>query len=121
MNVNFDDIGDILEYGNISDNDAIEICNMILKASMDEKDEIVLEAMFHAVYMGVSHRHIAKQINIDIIVEKLEYFSEQILDYIIIIMAYSGKTKYIEMIKKIGEKYCDLDVNEAINILKYNI
>lgn len=74
--------------------------------------------MFNAVYIGVSHHNIAK--NIDTILPKLEFFNEEILDYIITIMAFSGNLKYIELIEKIGEIYPELDVKEAIFELKSN-
>lgn len=120
MNVNYDDIGDILEYGNISDNEAIDLCNRILEESINEKDNVILESMFNAVYIGVSHHNIAKNIDIDAILPKLEFFNEEILDYIITIMAFSGDLRYIELIEKIGEIYPELDVDEAILELKSN-
>ena len=120
MNVNYDDLGDVLEYGAISDNEAIEMCDNILKESLTETDDIVLESMFHAVYMGVSHRDIASKIDIDLILEKLECFSEEVQDYVITIMARSGKQKYTETIKMIGQMYPELDIDDALNELRSN-
>ena len=41
-----------------------------------------------------------------------------ISDYIISILAFTGKRKYINIIKSIGEKYGDLDISEAIGELE---
>ena len=46
------------------------------------------------------------------------YYSEEISDYIISILAFTGKRKYINIIKGIGEKYGDLDISEAIGELE---
>ena len=46
------------------------------------------------------------------------YYSEEISDYIISILAFTGKRKYINIIKSIGEKYGDLDISEAIGELE---
>ena len=46
------------------------------------------------------------------------YYSEEISDYIISILAFTGNRKYINIIKSIGEKYGDLDISEAIGELE---
>ena len=46
------------------------------------------------------------------------YYSEEISDYIISILAFTGKRKYINIINSIGEKYGDLDISEAIGELE---
>ena len=46
------------------------------------------------------------------------YYSEEISDYIISILAFTGKRKYINIIKSIGENYGDLDISEAIGELE---
>ena len=46
------------------------------------------------------------------------YYSEEISDYIISILAFTGKRKYINIIKWIGEKDGDLDISEAIGELE---
>ena len=46
------------------------------------------------------------------------YYSEEISDYIISILAFTGKRIYINIIKSIGEKYGDLDISEAIGELE---
>ena len=46
------------------------------------------------------------------------YYSEEISDYIISILAFTGKRKYINIIKKKKKKYGDLDISEAIGELE---
>ena len=45
----YDDMSDVFEYGNISDDEIVKLCNQILLESKDEKNDIILETMYHAV------------------------------------------------------------------------
>ena len=44
----YDDMSDVFEYGNISDDEIVKLCNQILLESKDEKNDIILETMYHA-------------------------------------------------------------------------
>lgn len=114
----YDDMSDIFEYGNISDEETVKLCNQILIESKEEKSDAVLESMFHAVFTAVDSRNIVNQLDIDIILDMINNFNEEILDYIISILAFTGKRKYISVIKCIGEKYENLDISEAIGELE---
>ena len=114
----YDDLSDLFEYGNISDNEVVKLCNQILLESKEEKNDVILEAMYHAVFTATSCRNIAKQIKVDSILDIIDYFNEEISDYIISILAFTGNQKYINIIKSVGEKYDDLDINEAIGELE---
>ena len=103
----YDDMSDVFEYGNISDDEIVKLCNQILLESKDEKNDIILETMYHAVFTAANYRNIADKIEID-----------SILDYIISILSFTGRRKYINIIKSIGEKYGDLDISEAIGELE---
>ena len=115
----YDDIGDILEYGNITDDEAIALCNDIIDESISESEFLVLEAMYHAVYTGVVNRKIAGQLHTDIIIKNLEKYNEEVLDYIITILAYTGNREYAEIIRQIGQQYENLDIEEALSELDY--
>lgn len=110
----YDNLSDVLEYGNISDQAAISICNEIIRESISETDNSVLESMFHAVFTGVVNRKIAKELHTESIISKLEAYSEEISDYVITILACTGKQKYESIIKQLGEKYQSLDVAEDL-------
>ena len=114
----YDNIGDILEYGNISDNEAIAICNNIIDESISESEPQILEAMYHAIFTGVVNRKIADQLHIDIIINNLNKFNEDVLDYIITILAFSGNRKYEGIIRQIGQRYGNLDIEDALNELE---
>ncbi len=114
----YDTVGDILEYGNITDDEAIVICDEIMEKSLLESNEIILESMFHAVFLGVEYRNIGGRIHVNKIVENVEKYSEEILDYIITILSYTGNQKYISIIQEIGYQYQKLDVDEALKELK---
>ncbi len=114
----YDNLSDVLEYGNISDQEAISICNEIIRESISETDHSVLEAMFHAVFTGVVNRKIAKELHTESIISNLESYSEAISDYVITILACTGKLEYESIIKQLGEKYPSLDAEEALQELK---
>lgn len=114
----YDTVGDILEYGNITDDEAVVICDEIMEKSLLESNEHILESMFHAVLMGVGNRNIAGRIHVNKIIENIENYSEEILDYIITILSYTGNQKYISTIQEIGYRYQKLDVDEALKELK---
>ena len=114
----YDDMNDVFEYGNISDEDVVKLCNQILIESKDEKSDVVLESMYHAVFTAMNCRDIGNQLEIDSILDVINNFNQEILDYIISILAFTGNRKYISIIKSIGEKYEDLDIFEAIGELE---
>ncbi len=75
--------------------------------------------MYHAVFTAANYRNIADKIEIDSILDYIDYFNEEISDYIISILAFTGKRKYIKYNKKVLEKkYGDLDISEAIGELE---
>lgn len=115
----YDDIGDILEYGNITDNEAIALCNDIINESISESEFLILEAMYHAVYTSVVNRKIAGRLHTDIIIKNLEKYNEEVLDYIITILAYTGNREYAGIIRQIGQQYENLDIEEALIELDY--
>lgn len=114
----YDDMSDIFEYGNISNEEIVKLCNQILIDSKSEKNDVVLEAMYHAIFTAVNCRDIGNQLEIDIILDVINNFNQEISDYILSILAFSGKYEYINIIKCIGEKYQDLDIFEAIRELE---
>lgn len=114
----YDDMSDIFEYGNISNEEVIKLCNQILIDSKSEKNDVVLESMYHAIFTAANCRDIGNQLEIDIILDVINNFNQEISDYILSILAFSGKYEYINIIKCIGEKYQDLDIFEAIRELE---
>lgn len=114
----YDELSDIFEYGNMSDEEVLECCNQILMRSKDEKNEMVLEAMFHAIFTAMNCRDIGNKVDIDSILDYIYDYNEEISDYIISILAYTGNQEYISIIRKIGVKYENLDIVEAIEELE---
>lgn len=98
--------------------EVVKLCNQILLESKDEKSDVVLEAMYHAVFTATDCRDISNQLEIDSILDVINNFNQEISDYIISILAFIGNRKYISVIKYIGEKYKDLDIFEAIGELE---
>ena len=114
----YDNISDILEYANITDNEAIAICNEIIDESITESENQILEAMYHAIFTGVVNRKIADQLHIDIIIKSLDKFNEDVLDYIITILAFTGNREYEGIIRQIGQQYGNLDIENALSELE---
>jgi len=110
----YDDLADQFEYGNMSDEEAVKICNTIISDSIGEKDSEILEAMYHAVFTTAMNRNISNKLVLDSIVDKIDIFNESAADYIISILAFTGRADYIDVIKSVGERYPDLDIDEAL-------
>lgn len=110
----YDDIGDILEYGNITEKEAIILCNKIIEESVFENNDEILESMYHTIIIGVTHYKIADKLAVNIIIKILNKFNEEVSDYIMAILAYTGKKEYSETIKQIGKKFTNLDIDEAL-------
>lgn len=110
----YEDIGDMLEYGYITEKDALILCNKIINDSVSENDNKILEAMYHAILTGIVNHRISDKLDIDIIVKMLDKFNEQVSDYIITILAYTGKKEYAETIKQIGQSFENLDIDDAL-------
>ena len=117
----YDNIGDILEYGNITDDEAITLCNEIIDKSISENDDLILEAMYHAIYTGVMNRNIGDRLHTDIIAGNLDRFNEEVLDYIVDIFAFTGDKAYVGTIQKLGQQHKNLDIDDALSELNYYI
>lgn len=115
--IKYGEVSDILEYGDITDEEAVALCNDLLNKSVIEQDDTINELMYEAICMGVSNRDIAGLLNIDDVEKVIDKFNEAVVDYFITIMAYTGNRKYIDIIQKMGKKFIDLDIDEAINEL----
>lgn len=103
---------------NISDDEIVKLCNQILLESKAENNDMMLETMYHAVFTAANYRNIADKIEIDSVLDNIDCFNEEISDYIISILAFTGNRKYINIIKSIGEKYGDLNISGAIGELE---
>lgn len=121
MENKYEKIGDILEYGGITDEEAVKLCNQIICDSTLVLDDKLLESMFYAIFTGVNNRNIASELNLDCVINNIDKYNDEIVDYIITILAYTGKEKYLSILISIGETRKNLDVNEAIEELKYRI
>ena len=121
MKNKYEEISDELEYGDISDEKAINICNNLLKKSLTENDDVVLESIFNAVFNGVDNREIASKLYLEDVVKNILNYNEECLDYLISILAYTGKEEYRDVLIKLKSSDYDLDIDEALNELDYRI
>lgn len=121
MKNKYEEISDELEYGDISDEKAINICNNLLNKSLTENDDVVLESIFNAVFNGVDNREIASKLYLEDVVKNILNYNEECLDYLISILAYTGKEEYRDVLIKLKSSDYDLDIDEALNELDYRI
>ena len=110
----YEDIGDILEYGNITEEEAVILCNKIIDESVLENNTEILESMYHAILTGVVNRKIGDKLAINKIVDMLDKFDEEVSDYIVTILSYTGKKEYAQTIKRIGQKFGNLNIDDAL-------
>ncbi|MDE6014708.1 MAG: hypothetical protein K2H41_03250 [Acetatifactor sp.] len=110
----YESIGDILEYGNITEKEAVILCNQIINESISENDNEILEAMYHAIFIGIVNRKIIDKLDVNTIVKMLDKFNEEVSDYIVTILAYTGKKEYAETIKQIGQRFENIDIDDAL-------
>lgn len=132
MSFNYDDLGDILEYGNISDDLAVEICNILLEKiiktisyykNSETGLDTAFESMFNAIFLGVNNREIATRLNLDTIIDHIEELDLGSIDYLISIIAYTGNENYMPVLWQIKSNtlFKSLDVDEAIAELTYRL
>lgn len=110
----YENIADILEYGDITEKEAVILCNKIIEESVMENNNETLESMYHAVFTGVVNRKIGDKLAINTIVNMLDKFDEEVSDYIVTILAYTGKKEYVQTIKQIGQKFGNLNIDDAL-------
>ena len=87
----YGNIGYILEYCDITEKEAMTLCNMIIDESIAESNNEILETMYHAILTGVISHKIGDKLAVDTIVKMIDKFNEEVSDYLIIILAYTGK------------------------------
>lgn len=109
--IKYAEIGDKLEYGNITDKEAAMLCNNIIHESILENDRDILEEMYHSIFTGICNHKIADKLDVNVIIDILDKFDEEVSDYTISILSFADEKKYSEIIKKIGLKYKNLDIN----------
>ena len=110
----YDDLADQFEYGKLVDEEVIALCNKIIIDSIDEDDDKILEAMYHAIFTATMNRDIANRLDLKSLVSKIDIFNEATADYIISILSFTGNVTYIDTIKSIGTRYLDLDIEESL-------
>ncbi|MBA4538797.1 hypothetical protein H1Z61_17105 [Bacillus aquiflavi] len=115
-------IGDILEYGNISRDEAIEEMNILIKHLVQQDDNDIKEAILSIILNAEDTRSIDKELDLDPIVSNLKKFNDECISYILSMLGYSGKEKYrstIEQFKK--NPRLEEDVEDALLELDFRI
>ncbi len=110
----YDNYSDLFEYGNISDEETIKLCNKIIEESKIEKDNVVLESMYNAIVTATVYRNIAGKIETDNMLIIIESCGKQVAEYIAQILAYTGNCKYFDVIKYIGSIYENIDIESML-------
>lgn len=94
-----EDIGDILEYGNLDRNEIIEGVNLLISHVAFKKDGSLKESILHAVHNAVVYRNIATEISLDVLLPYAPSFKEEYLTYVLSFLGFSGKQKYVPFLE----------------------
>ncbi|EAG1700405.1 hypothetical protein BBW78_02520 [Listeria monocytogenes] len=115
-------IRDILDYGDISDDTALEIVNNLAKQVVKQNDSDIKESILDAMLEGSKAPFVEKTINLAPILKHLNEFNEACLSYILSLLGNSGKIAYRAIIESYKTNLSlKEDVEEALAEMDYRI
>ncbi|MDM5154754.1 hypothetical protein QUF88_13240 [Bacillus sp. DX1.1] len=115
-------IGDILEYGDISRDEAIQEMNVLIKYVVQQNDNDIKEEILHIILNGEDSRNVDKELDLEPIVSNLSKFNDECISYILSMLGYSGKEKYRTIIEQFKDNArLEGDVEDALFELDYRV
>ncbi|MCR5305322.1 MAG: hypothetical protein K6E36_02330 [Oscillospiraceae bacterium] len=112
-------IADRFEYGNESDAACIPDAEALIRQTQTETDSEVLEMIFYALMILVTHRKTAKLLDFSPITDHWERFDAMSLDYLPDILAETGDLRHEALLRKIHAKYPQIEITDALRLLSY--
>ncbi|MBO0461458.1 hypothetical protein JZO83_06820 [Enterococcus sp. DIV1298c] len=114
-------IRDILEYGDISKNNAKKFID-ILAVQATLQDDDIKELILDAILEGSKNPNLEKSIDLNPIIHRLTDFNDECLSYILSLLGNSENVKYRQIIESYkGNSRLKEDVEEALSELDYRI
>ncbi|WIY63175.1 hypothetical protein [Bacillus arachidis] len=115
-------IGDILEYGDISRDEAIQEMNVLIKYVVEQNDNDIKEEILNIILNGENSRNVDKELDLEPIVLNLSKFNDECISYILSMLGYSGKEKYRKVIEQFkNSPRLEEDVEDALFELDYRV
>lgn len=115
-------IGDILEYGDISRDEAIQEMNVLIKYVVQQNDNDIKEEILHIILNGEDSRNVDKELDLEPIVSNLSKFNDECISYILSMLGYSEKEKYRTIIEQFKDNArLEGDVEDALFELDYRV
>ena len=97
--INIDYIGDILEYGTVSQDEAIELSNLMIRSVLQEENNAVRESIFHALSHAVVFRNVGSFVEWNLLVDNVSKINSSELEYVLTCLGFSHNKKYIPFIE----------------------
>ncbi|MBO1300807.1 MULTISPECIES: hypothetical protein [unclassified Enterococcus] len=115
-------IRDILEYGDISKNNAKKFIDILAVQATLQDDDDIKELILDAILEGSKDPDLEKSIDLNPIIHHLTDFNDECLSYILTLLGNSGNVKYRQIIESYkGNSRLKEDVEEALSELDYRI
>lgn len=112
-------IADRFEYGTERDADCIPAAEALIRQTQTETDSEILEMIFHALLVLVTHRNTAKLLDFSPITAHWERFDAMPLDYLPDILAETGDLRHEALLRSIHAKYPQIEITDALSLLHY--
>lgn len=94
-----DEISDVFEYGELENDECLELCQLLLYDVIEVEDEELQESMLNAISNAAIYKNTAEYVNIDILVDNINKFKIGNLEYIFFVIGFSHNKKYIPTLK----------------------
>lgn len=88
------EIGDLLEYGNLSKEDVITIINCLLSYIKDLKDESIIENVFNISFNVMNAHSVFSGFNLEPVISCLDTLNTECASYAITLLGFSGNRQY---------------------------
>ena len=111
-------LGDQFEYGNLTDAECIRLAGGIIRDTLTETDSDILECIFHALFLLVTHRKAAAELDLRPLTENWQRFDSASLEYLPAILAETGDLRYLDLIRQIGGRFPQIETAEEIALLQ---
>lgn len=105
--VKLDEIGDLLEQGQLNRIDVIIFSEHVLDLAIAEENIAVKESLFRILLNAVIYQDVGKNLEWDKLANILPMLHDSILDYALTIIGYSKNRKFIKVI----ESYLDSPID----------
>lgn len=114
------DIGDLIEYSDLKEEEVIESVNKLFGKIRRYKDEDVIENILNVCMNIMNAHHIFSGFDLDTLLQSLSDMSYESISYVLTFLSFSRDDKYIKVIEPFLEIHeLQQDAKEALMEINY--